>query len=61
MSLEECSTASPSGPKEAADAARNAVRLNPNYAAAYAQLAQDQAAPAEYPRTEAYLAVSDEV
>ena len=35
--------------KEAAEAAQNAVRLNPNYASAYAQLAQDEVTPAEYP------------
>jgi adenylate cyclase len=35
--------------KEAAEAAQNAVRLNPNYAPAYAQLAQDQVTPAELP------------
>ena len=33
--------------KEAAEFAQNAVRLNPNYAPAYAQLAQDQVTPAE--------------
>ena len=33
--------------KEAAEAAQNAVRLNPNYASAYAQLALDQMTPAE--------------
>ena len=35
--------------KEAAEAAQNAVRLNPNYASAYAQLALDQVTPAELP------------
>ncbi|MGO9768124.1 MAG: adenylate/guanylate cyclase domain-containing protein [Roseiarcus sp.] len=35
--------------KEGAEAAQIAVRLNPNYASAYAQLAQDQVIPAEYP------------
>ena len=35
--------------KEAAEAAQNAVRLNPSYAPAYAQLALDQVTPAEYP------------
>jgi TolB-like protein len=35
--------------KQAVEAAQNAVRLNPNYAAAYAQLAQDLVTPAEYP------------
>ena len=36
--------------KEAVEAAQNAVKLSPNYAAAYAQLAQDQnSTPAEYP------------
>ena len=40
--------------KEAAEAAQNAVRLNPNYAPAYAQLAQDQVTPAELP-----LAIAD--
>jgi adenylate cyclase len=35
--------------KEAAEAAENAVRLNPNYASAYAQLALDEVTPAEYP------------
>ncbi len=35
--------------KEAAEAAQNAVRLNPNYASAYAQLAQDEKTPAELP------------
>jgi Tfp pilus assembly protein PilF len=32
---------------EAEEAAQNAVRLNPNYAPAYVQLAQDQMMPAE--------------
>ncbi len=36
-------------PKKAAEAAQNAVRLNPNYAPAYAQLAMDQVTPAENP------------
>src|ERR1700733_4767841 len=36
--------------KQAAEAAQNAVRLNPNYAPAYAQLAQDQITPAELPQ-----------
>jgi tetratricopeptide (TPR) repeat protein len=35
--------------REAEEAAQNAVRLNPNYAPAYAQLAQDQVTPAELP------------
>ena len=35
--------------KEAAEAAQNAVRFNPNYASAYAQLAQDEMTPAELP------------
>jgi tetratricopeptide (TPR) repeat protein len=35
--------------KEAKEAAQNAVRLNPSYASAYAQLAQDEVTPAEYP------------
>jgi len=35
--------------KEAADDAQTAVRLNPNYASAYAQLAQDQVTPEELP------------
>jgi TolB-like protein len=36
--------------REAAEAAQNAVRLNPNYAPAYAMLAQEQVlTPAEYP------------
>ena len=35
--------------KEAAEAAQNAVRLNPNYASAYAQLAMDEVTPAELP------------
>jgi tetratricopeptide (TPR) repeat protein len=35
--------------KEAAEAAQTAVRLNPSYASAYAQLAQDQVNAAEYP------------
>jgi len=35
--------------KEAAEAAQNGVRLNPNYASAYAQLAVDQITTAEYP------------
>ena len=34
---------------EAEEAAQNAVRLNPNYAPAYVQLAQDQMMPAELP------------
>ncbi len=34
---------------EAADDAQTAVRLNPNYASAYAQLAQDQVTPEELP------------
>jgi len=34
--------------REALQAARNAVNLNPNYAAAYAQLAQNQVAPEEW-------------
>jgi adenylate cyclase len=33
---------------EAKEAARKAVALNPNYASAYAQLAQDQVAPSEF-------------
>jgi adenylate cyclase len=36
--------------KEAAEAAQHAVRLNPSYAPAYAQLAQDQVTPADLPR-----------
>jgi adenylate cyclase len=36
--------------REAAEAAQTAIRLNPSYAPAYAQLAQDQnSTPAEYP------------
>ncbi len=35
--------------KEAAEAAENAVRLNPNYASAYAELAMDEVTPAELP------------
>jgi adenylate cyclase len=35
--------------KEAVEAAQHAIALNPNYAAAYAQLAQAQVTPAEYP------------
>ena len=35
--------------KEAAEAAQNAARLNPSYASAYAQLAQDEVTPAELP------------
>ena len=35
--------------EEAKEAAQNAVRLNPNYASAYAQLAWDQVTPAELP------------
>jgi len=36
--------------REAAEAAQTAIRLNPSYAPAYAQLAQDQSStPAEYP------------
>ncbi len=35
--------------KKAAEAAQNAVRLNPNYASAYAQLATDEITPAELP------------
>jgi adenylate cyclase len=35
--------------KAAAEAAQNAVRVNPNYAAAYAQLAQNEVTPAELP------------
>jgi adenylate cyclase len=35
--------------KEAAEAAQTAVRLNPNYAPAYAQLAEDEVTPAENP------------
>lgn len=35
--------------KEAAEAAQNAVRLNPNYAPAIAQLAMDEMTPAELP------------
>jgi adenylate cyclase len=42
--------------KEAAEAAQNAVRLNPNYASAYAQLAQDEnVTPAEYPLALAHI------
>jgi adenylate cyclase len=36
--------------KEALEAAQNAVRLNPSYATAYANLAQDQMKPAEFPQ-----------
>jgi adenylate cyclase len=35
--------------KAAAEAAQNAVRVNPNYAAAYAQLSQNEVTPAEHP------------
>jgi tetratricopeptide (TPR) repeat protein len=35
--------------KAGVEAAQNAVRLNPNYAAAYAQLAQNEVTPAELP------------
>ena len=35
--------------KEAAEAAQNAVRLNPSYASAYAELAMDEMTPAELP------------
>jgi adenylate cyclase len=35
--------------KEAVEAAQNAIRLNPNYASAYAQLAQAQVTPADLP------------
>jgi adenylate cyclase len=41
--------------KQAAEAAQNAVRLNPNYAPAYAQLAQDQITPAELPQALTYV------
>ena len=35
--------------KAGAEAAQNALRINPNYAAAYAQLAQNEVTPAELP------------
>jgi len=35
--------------KAGAEAAQNAIRVNPNYAAAYAQLAQNEVTPAELP------------
>ena len=35
--------------KEAAEAAQNAIKLNPNYAPAYAELAMDEVTPAELP------------
>jgi adenylate cyclase len=35
--------------KEATEASQNAVKLNPNYAPAYAQLAQDEVTPAQLP------------
>jgi adenylate cyclase len=41
--------------KLAAEASQNAVRLNPNYAPAYAQLAQDQITPGELTRALAYV------
>jgi adenylate cyclase len=41
--------------KQAAEAAQNAVRLNPNYAPAYAQLAQDLITPAELPEALAFV------
>jgi adenylate cyclase len=34
--------------QEAGEAAKKAVTLNPNYASAYAQLAQDQVSPSEF-------------
>jgi adenylate cyclase len=36
--------------KEALEAAQNAVRLNPSYATAYANLGQDEMKPAEFPQ-----------